>query len=168
MNKRRLHHFWKTFRRIKPGYFLVIAIVSAVTAVFALRANNEHMIRLRDAVRKADKYNTDVQAPLKNLQIYVTTHMNTSLEAGPTPVYPPIQLKETYDRLVKAQGEAVAAANAKLYTDAQQYCEQQNSTDVSGRNRVPCIEAYVTAHNSGKLPQIPDALYKFAFVSPKW
>ncbi len=139
-----------------------------MVSVFALRANNQHMIKLRDVVYQADKNNTDVVGPLKNLQAYVTTHMNTNLSAGPTPVYPPVQLKYTYERLVRAQGDAVGKANATLYTAAQAYCEQQNSTDVSGRNRVPCIEQYVQQHNPAKLPQIPDALYKFAFVTPKW
>ncbi|MDB5170507.1 MAG: hypothetical protein JWO35_201 [Candidatus Saccharibacteria bacterium] len=154
--------------RPKPAYFLAISVVFAVTSVFALRANNQHMIELRNIVYAADKDNKDVVTPLRNLQAYVTSHMNTNLNAGPTPVYPPIQLKYSYERLVRAQGDAVAAANAKLYTAAQAFCEQQNSTDVSGRNRIPCIEQYVQQHNPQKLTQIPDALYKFAFVSPKW
>ncbi len=154
--------------RLNSAYFLTISIVFAAVSVFALRANNQHMIELRDNVYQADKDNKDVVVPLKNLQAYVTTHMNTNLSAGPTPVYPPVQLKYTYERLVRAQGDAVGVANAQLYTAAQAYCEQQNSTDVSGRNRVPCIEQYVQQHNPAKLSQIPDALYKFAFASPKW
>src|SRR5438105_3803142 len=78
MNKRRLHHLWTKLRIIKPWYFLVLALVSGVVCVFALRANNEHMIRLRDAVYSADKNNTDVQQALRNLQAYVTSHMNTN------------------------------------------------------------------------------------------
>lgn len=154
--------------RPKPAYFLAISITFALISIFALRANNQHMIVLRDKVYAADKDNKDVVGPLKNLQAYVTTHMNTNLNAGPTPVYPPIQLKYTYERLVRAQGDAVGVANAKLYTEAQAFCEQQNSTDVSGRNRVPCIEQYVQQHNPTKLPQIPDALYKFSFATPAW
>ena len=168
MNKRHLHHAWTRFRRIKPWYFLILAIVSAVVCIFALRANNEHMIKLRSAVYAADQNNTDVQAPLKVLQAYVTSHMNTNLNAGSTSVYPPIQLKYTYDRLVKAQGNQVAQANSQLYNAAQTYCEQQNSTDFSGHNRVPCIEQYVQSHNTQKLAIIPDALYKFAFATPAW
>ncbi len=154
--------------RPKPVYFLTISVIFAAVSIVALRANNQHMIKLRDAVYAADKQDKDVATPLKNLQAYVTAHMNTNLSAGPTPVYPPVQLKYTYERLVRAQGDAVGVANAKLYTEAQAYCEQQNSTDVSGRNRVPCIEQYVQQHNPAKLPQIPDALYKFAFATPQW
>lgn len=134
----------------------------------ALRANNEHMIKLRQAVYSADKNNGDIETPLKKLQIYVTSHMNTDLSAGPTPVYPPIQLKYTYDRLIKAQGAATTLANTQLYSAAQAACEQQNSSDFSGRNRVPCIEQYVQQHNTQKLKQIPEALYKFSFITPQW
>jgi hypothetical protein len=45
--------------------------------------------------------------------------------------------------------------------------EQQNSTDFSGRNRVPCIEQYVQTHDTTLQP-VPDALYKFSFASPRW
>lgn len=167
MNKRHLHHLWTRLRWLKPTYFLVLAILSVVICVFALRANNQQMIKLRDAVYAADKAATDVQKPLQALQAYVTTHMNTNLNAANTSVYPPIQLKYTYDRLVQAQSDAAAAANTQLYTAAQHYCEQQNPTDFSGHNRVPCIEQYVQSHDT-QLPVIPDALYKFAFVSPRW
>jgi hypothetical protein len=151
---------------IKPWYFLIIAAVATVICVSALRANNEHMIQLRSAVYAADQNNTDVQKALQTLQAYVTTHMNTNLSDN-TSVYPPIQLKYTYDRLVQAQTTAAETANTQLYTDAQTYCQQQNSTDFSGRNRVPCIEQYVQSHDT-KLPQIPQDLYKFDFVSPNW
>lgn len=135
--------------------------------VFALRANNQHMLELRQAVYTADKDNTDVQGALQTLQAYVTTHMNTNLSTG-TNVYPPVQLKYTYDRLVQARGESTAAANQKLYQDAQAHCEAQNSSDFSGRNRVPCIEQYVQSHSTQVATPIPDALYKFAFASPRW
>ena len=167
MNKRRLHHLWTKLRWLKPSYWLVLAIASGVICVLALRANNLHMVKLRDAVYAADKNATDVQKPLQALQAYVTTHMNTNLSAGNTSVYPPIQLKYTYDRLVQAQSDAAAAANSQLYTDAQHYCEQQDPVDFSGHNRVPCIEQYVQSHDT-QLPVIPDALYKFDFVSPSW
>jgi hypothetical protein len=57
-----------------------------------------------------------------------------------------------------------------LYTDAQHYCEQQDPTDFSGHNRVPCIEQYVAARtpDAVQLPAIPDGLYKFSFVTPTW
>lgn len=168
MNKQYLHHTWKKFRGIRPWYFLGIVLVSAAICIFALRANNEQMIKLRAAVYVADEKNANVEAALRKLQTYVTTHMNTNLNAGTNAVYPPVQLKYTYERLVRAQSEQIAQGNAQLYSAAQAACEQQNSTDFSGRNRVPCIEQYVLTHNPENTAPIPDALYKFAFTTPKW
>ncbi|HMH30973.1 MAG TPA: hypothetical protein VK534_00670 [Methylomirabilota bacterium] len=173
MDKRHLHHLWTKLKWLKPWYFLVIAVVFGAIAVYALRANNQQMIKLRQAVYSADKANTDVQTPLKALQSYVTTHMNTDLSAGHTGVYPPIQLKYTYDRLTatqQAQEASASSANSQIYNDAQKACEAQNSHDVSGRNRVPCIQQYVQSHTAAStdLPKVPEALYKFSFVSPTW
>lgn len=165
MPKRRAHQVRTSHRAIKPWYLLIIAVVSTLMCVFALRANNEHMITLRNDVYSADKNDGDVQTALRSLQAYVTAHMNTNLSAGPNAVYPPIQLKYTYERLIKAQTDSTNAND--VYTQAQQYCEGQNSRDFSGRNRVPCIEQYVNEHTATKA-NIPDALYKFSFVSPKW
>jgi hypothetical protein len=167
MNKRRLHHLWTRVRWIKPGYFLIIATVSVIIALFALRTNNEHMIILRQAVYAADQNNTDVESALRQLQLYVTSHMNTNLSSGSGTVYPPIQLKYTYERILQAQTQAVATTNGQLYTDAQTYCQQLDPVDFSGRNRVPCIEQYVQSHDT-KLPSIPASLYEFSFASPFW
>lgn len=170
MNKRRLHHVWTRLRLIKPWYFLIMAVVSTVVCVFALRANNQHMVKLRNAVYSADKNNTDVEGTLKQLQAYVTAHMNTNLNSGTGSVYPPIQLKYTYDRLLQAQQSQLAQTNTQLYTEAQHYCEQQNPVDFSGHNRVPCIEQYVSSRtpDAVQLPTIPPALYQFSFATPSW
>ncbi len=170
MNKRRLHHVWTRLRLIKPWYFLIVAIISVDVGVFALRANNQHMVKLRNAVYSADKNNTDVEAALKQLQAYVTAHMNTNLSSGAGSVYPPVQLKYTYDRLLQAQTNQLAQTNTQLYTEAQHYCEQQNPVDFSGHNRVPCIEQYVSSRtpDTVQLPTIPAALYEFSFVTPSW
>jgi hypothetical protein len=167
MNKRQLHHLWTKVRWIKPSYILVVAVVCSVVCIFALRANNEHMTKLRDAVYSADKNDGNVETALRNLQAYVTTHMNTNLDSGNGTVYPPIQLKYTYQRILQNESQAATSANSGLYTAAQNYCQQQDSVDFSGRNRVPCIEQYVESHDA-QLPNIPAALYEFSFVSPSW
>jgi hypothetical protein len=148
---------------------LILTLLFAVISTFALRANNQHMLKLRTAVYSADKSNTNVQGALNKLQAYVTAHMNTNLSTGSS-VYPPIQLKYTYQRLVDAQSSQLAQTNTQLYTEAQKYCEQQDPTDFSGHNRVPCIEQYVSSRTSDavQLPTIPDALYKFSFATPRW
>lgn len=167
MDKRYLHHLWTQFRRIRPWYFLVLALISGMVCVFALRANNEHMVQLRDAVYAADKDNGNVNGALTNLRNYVYAHMNTDLAAGPNAVHPPIQLKYTYDRLVSAQNTKVQAINSHLYTDAQAYCQAEIPIGFSGRYREACINSYVTTHGAKAQP-IPKELYEFDFVAAKW
>lgn len=167
MDKRYLHHLWTKVRPIRPWYFLLIASISAGLCVVALRANNLEMVSLRNAVYAADKNNSNVQGALQMLQVYVTSHMNTDL-AVPDGPYPPIQLVYTYDRAVQAAGEQVSASNTQIYTDAQHYCEQQDSHDFYGAYRVPCVQQYIHNHGVTDIPTIPDSLYKFDFASPAW
>jgi preprotein translocase subunit SecF len=167
MDKRHLHHLYTVIRPIKPQYFAAVFLVSGAVMVLALRNNNLHMVHLKEAVYTADKNGGDTAKALQNLQHYVTGHMNTNLSSGSDTVYPPIQLKYTYDRLVQAESDKLATTNTQLYNDAQKYCEAQNSADFSGRNRVPCIQQYVKDHGQ-PLKSIPDSLYKFDFVSPSW
>jgi hypothetical protein len=148
-------------------YLLAIFLVFAAVAVLALRQNNLTMVKLRDHVYTADKNNQDVEGALQKLRSYVYGHMNTKLASGDEAVYPPIQLKYTYERLQTAAQTQAQQNNSQTYNDAQKYCEQQDSTDFSGRNRVPCVEQYVSEHGV-KVATIPDAMYKFDFVSPSW
>lgn len=163
MDKRHLHHVWTVVRPIRPRYFFAAGAVFLAVSGFALRANNLRMVELRDAVYTADKENGDVSKALTNLQRYVTSHMNTKL-TGPNGVYPPIQLKYTYERIRAAEAKA---SNSSVYSDAQNYCETQNPNGFSGKNRIDCIQQYVESHGVAQKP-IPQSLYKFDFVSPSW
>lgn len=165
--KRGIKVLSQIFKTIKPRYFLIIFLVLATISVVALRSNNEHMLLLRNKVFAADKANGNVQQALNNLQAYVVRHMNTNLDSGTGGVYPPIQLKYTYNRLMAAQSQQVAKTNANLYTSAQLYCQKKVPVLFSGIYRVPCIEKYVQQHGA-QLQPIPSALYQFDFVSPTW
>lgn len=164
MKNKNLYHHQSRFPKIRPWYFFVASAISLFIAVPALQANNLRMGELRAAVFEADEKNGDVSKALTELRDYVTTHMNTNLSAGSNAVYPPIQLKYTYERLREAN---IKQTNERLYTDAQIFCEQQKPNDFSGRSRVPCIEQYV--ENGGAAQRaVPENLYKFDFVSPLW
>lgn len=167
MEKKQLHHLWTQIRSVKIGYLVLLLLVSSIVAAFALRQNNLEMVRLRDAVYQADEQGGDVEGALQRLRAHVYAHMNTDLSGGNSGVYPPIQLKYTYQRLQQAEKDRVNQDSSKVYTDAQAYCERLNPTDFSGRNRVPCIEKYVSERTTPE-KVIPDALYKFDFVSPTW
>jgi hypothetical protein len=147
--------------------FLILFVLSSITCVSSLRHNNLTMIKLRSAVYEADKSNGDINTALNNLRKYVYGHMNTDLASGGNSIKPPIQLKYTYERLQATEQKRVDEANTNVYTQAQVYCQQQNSTDFSGRNRVPCVTDYVTTHGQ-KANTVPAALYEYDFVSPIW
>jgi hypothetical protein len=166
-DKRVVHHIWTRIRPFKPWYFLVLAALSGIICVAALRSNNLNMIKLRDAVYQADKQNGDVEGAQRNLRVYIYGHMNTALASGPNAVHPPIQLKYMYDRLVAAEQTRVKDYNAAIYPAAQKYCEAKIPTGFSGRYRISCIDDYVKSH--GTTPRaIPKNLYQFDFMSPKW
>jgi len=165
--KKRLHHTWTKVRRIRLEYLMVAFVIMLFVSVFALRHNNQQMLSLRQAVFTADEKNGDVEGALRALRQYVYAHMNTDLNTGKTAVYPPIQLEHTYARLLAAQQESVKQANQQIYTEAQSYCEKLHPESFSGGPRVPCIRDYVASKGVHITP-IPDSLYKFDFVSPRW
>lgn len=167
MDIKRLHHYTAKLRLIKPLHLLILAILSGVICIFALRANNEHMVQLRTALYQADQKGQNVKGALVALQSYVVSHMNTDLSTGTGSVYPPIQLAGTYDRLLQAQGTAIQQQNSQLYSNAQAYCEQLYPTGLSAP-RIPCIQQYVQSHGLKTEPTIPASLYKFDFISPWW
>lgn len=125
------------------------------------------MVELREAVYAADKANGDVEAALRALRSHVYGHMNTNLSSGANAVYPPLQLKYTYERLQDTAQEQARQANQQIYTEAQADCERRYPESYSGGPRVPCIRDYVAARGV-QVQTVPDELYKFNFVSPTW
>ncbi len=165
-HRRYLHHLWVRIRPIKTWYLLSIAIACALCCALSLRANYQQMVKLRTAVYATDQQNGNVVQSLQALRAYVGSHMNTAL-ATPDGVYPPIQLKYTYERLQQAEKARADQANSVIYTNAQHTCEALYPNSFSGGPRVPCIEQYVKEHGTSP-KSIPDAMYKFDFATPKW
>lgn len=162
------YSLWQNFKSVSYKIWLSLFLISAVAAIFALRANNQHMIELRSDVYAADKAGTGIEPALDKLRLYVYGHMNTNLSSGGNAIKPPIQLKYTYERL---QSTADAAANnSTLYTTAENYCQAQipASVSVSGRGRIGCVQDYILSHGGKAAAPIPVALYEYDFVSPLW
>ncbi|HSX33108.1 MAG TPA: hypothetical protein VLF91_02100 [Candidatus Saccharimonadales bacterium] len=166
MYKQYLRSVLVRIKPVKTWYLLVACLVSGAVCALALRSNYVHMTDLRAAVYTADQQNGNVEAALQALRSYVGRHMNTSL-ATSDGVYPPIQLKYTYQRLQQAEAARVQAVNSQIYTQAQKLCEAQYPTGFSGGVRVPCIDDYVQQHGTTAQPIAQD-MYKFDFVSPRW
>lgn len=160
MNKRHLHNFWRQLHIINQWYFLIAAIIVGVIFIFAYRQNNLTAIRLRDKVLQVDKNNGDVETALRDLRIYTYRHMNANLRGGPGSIYPPIQLKDRYDRLVAGERSRVDQANAQAIQDSKVACS-------GNAERLLCEQRYTTGHTAVPQP-IPDSLYKFDFVAPPW
>lgn len=167
MRKHLQKHAVRKIHSVSPWVFFVIALCSAATCIFALRHNNITALNLRDTVNQVDKDNGDVETALRNLREYMYGHMNTSLTTGDNAIKPPIQLKYRYERLLETQNQQAGQQNDKIYTDAQVECEKQFPKGLSGSGRIPCIKDYIASHGIKQQP-IPDALYKFDFVSPLW
>jgi len=151
-----------------PWLFLVASIACGVVSVYALRANNLHMVQLRDAVYTADQNNGDVEKALRDLRTYVWSHMNTSLTGGQNAVYPPIQLKYTYERKLQQLSESASNSNSEIYSQAQQYCERAIPSGFSGSYRLSCIQGFIKEHAPTSIEVVPKNLYQFDFVAAKW
>jgi len=167
MNKRKLHHAWKLLRKVSYWYFLVAFLVFGVTSILALRYNNLTAVALRKEVLRVDKENGDTEAALKKLRQHVYGHMNANL-ASDTSVYPPVQLRYRYERLVQAEKARVDGQNGNTYNDAQTFCEANSPQSFFGASRLPCIQNYLDSHPNTQSQPIPDSLYKFDFASPVW
>lgn len=158
---------WRKLKTVSYWYLLVGFFVIGGLFIYTNRANNLEMIRLRANVFLVDEANGDVEQSLRDLRTHIYAHMNTSLADNSTSIYPPIQLKSTYERLVAAERTRVAAVNEKTYTDAQIVCERQFPVGLANSGRIPCIEDYVSQRGVQEQP-IAKELYQFDFVSPAW
>lgn len=169
MDKRKLHHVGRVLHKFSVWYFLIAFLLCGSITVLALRQNNLTALKLRDNVLAVDEQNGDVETALRELRVYMYSHMNTSL-ATDGGVYPPIQLKYRYERLVEAQLKKTSTSNT-VYADAQKYCEANEPESFYGAGRLTCIQNYIDRQPKNTQPKtttIPDSLYKFDFASPRW
>lgn len=168
MRKHKAYYIWHKISGISLWFLVGIFAVSVMLSIFALRQNNLTMIALRDNVYAADKQGGDVEAALRELRVFVYGHMNTNLRAGSTSSEAPIQLTETYNRLVAAEQARVASigGNGAVYAAAQQKCADK----AVGTENLQCIQQYLTDNGGNKFQlSLPSKeFYTFDFVSPAW
>lgn len=167
MNIRKLYYYHHKLLFLKAWYFLVPAIIFALLAVHGLRSNYSKMVELREAVYVADQQNGDVEGALAALRSHVHGHMNTNLVSGKNAIRPPIQLKARYDRLMAGENERIQAQNAAISKTGEQICAQAHPAAGFNAPRVACLQDYMSTH-AVKTSGVPDNLYKFDFVSPRW
>jgi hypothetical protein len=146
--------------------FLALAVMSGFISLQAYIGNSKESKKRYDTLLAVDAAGGDVEKALLNLRTYIYQHMNTTI-GSPTGVRPPIQLSGTYNRLLTAEQARVKTANDDVYAKAQKECERLVPDGLSGRGRIPCITEYVTK-NPVKEQPIPEGLYQYDFVAPKW
>lgn len=168
MRKHKAYYIWHKLSKVSLWAIAGVFAVSVMVSIFALRQNNLTMVRLRDAVYAADKQGGDIEAALRELRVYVYGHMNTNLRAGSTSSEAPIQLTETYNRLVAAEQARVAAlgGNSAVYAAAQQKCADKTEQN----EKLQCVQQYLTDNGGNKFQlSLPSKeFYTFDFISPAW
>lgn len=168
MDKRKLHHQYRFIKKLQPRYFLIAAVFFLALGVFGMRSNYVQMSNLREKVYLADENGEDIEKPLRDLREYVYSHMNTDLSrGGNVSIKPPIQLKHTYDRLVKQEQERVKEANKRVKEEGERECADKFPQSGLNTSRVNCVAEY-TRVNTTDPKLIPAELYKFDFISPTW
>lgn len=167
MASKKVKEIWQRLKIVNTWYFLGLFVICLIVGVVGVRQNNLKSIELRDAVIEADKQDGDVESALRDLREHMYSHMNASLSSST--LRQPIQLKYRYDRLLEAS-KGSSTDSQKVYADAQAYCEQRFGAGNLRDGRVPCVQQYIDEHSSQpeQAPEIPEALYKFDFVSPTW
>ena len=161
---------YKIFKKFNLRILVVLFILFACLSIYGLRQNNLEMIRLKNQLMTADRDDGNVNGDLNTLRSYIYNHMNTS-PGTKNGVYPPIQLKYTYQRLLAQAQAGITAQNNQLYNQAVAYCNsiEPNATadEDSLRQLATCEEAHYIAQPLASAYVSP-ALYEFDFISPIW
>jgi hypothetical protein len=161
MSSKRQKRVWSTAGLI--GNFLCVA-AGATVSVLALRKNNLMMVELYKKVEKADESGVGTYDRLKDLQMFVSRHMNaTPPKLGTNPG---IQLKNTYERAKKTEAERVTSERARMYNEAIDYCEAALPKSLLS-DRAQCI---IDRNGSQMVTEntIIADLYRYDFSSPRW
>ena len=154
------------FKQFNLRLLLALLILFIILAVYGLRQNNIEMISLKNQLMAADRDNGNVNGDLNKLRLFIYNHMNTNPSSS-SGVYPPIQLKYTYQRLLaQAQVGAVAISNQDRANKAAVYCHDLGS-GYSASQLATC-ESWYVKNQPGTTVTIPPALYQFDFISPIW
>ncbi|MGB3023577.1 MAG: hypothetical protein WBB39_02110 [Candidatus Saccharimonadales bacterium] len=172
-DRKSLSKFYAWLRHIKTWQLVVIFVITLLLAVTLLRLNNLGMVARREAVFAADKKGeqTEIQRTILQLQRYVASHMNTSLDKG-------IWLEHQYERdREKALIEASNSLNpqAMVYQEASIECRSRWQGGVSSfrNDYVQCVADRVRALGTGSdslsFLHLPIAdNYHYNFISPRW
>jgi hypothetical protein len=158
---------------VKTWQLLVILLLGLLVAATLLRLNNLGMVDRRQAVIAADEKGDDeaVKRALVELQRYVSSHMNTSLDKG---VYRVAAYERDRDTALTA---AASSTNpqSEVYKQASVECRSrfQGGVESFRNDYVTCVLDRVSALQSSSDPAAGADLpiadnYRYDYVSPAW
>lgn len=171
MNKKKLHHFFGELKGLKTWQLVVIAVLLSAVTIGLLRHNSITAINKFQQVQHADKTGDDVYKELRDLQRYVSHHMNTHIDR--------ITLEYTYTRDYKAALEQLASsgginqnADYKAAQEACAYLESERG-HAAYVQYAKCVEEKLAQAAPGENPALDADLpkpvrYQYEFVSPVW
>lgn len=168
--KYRLHHQIRLIRGVRLWQLTLIAVFFTAASVILLRSNSIEAIKLYNQVKAADARTNDAetQQALKELQRFVSQHMNTQLDR--------ISLEKTYERDYKAAVAKVTnsgSTNDAKYQEAELGCRDELRRTASFPAYAQCVSSRVGQVAGGQDPLLAADLpqpyrYQYSFVSPVW
>jgi len=169
-------HIRRTLRRVKAlktWQLVIILLLGLLVSATFLRLNNLGMDERRQAVIEADQKGDDAatKQALVELQHFVSSHMNTSLEKGVYRVH-------AYERDRDAALETATNASnpqSEAYKQASVECRArfQGGVESFRNDYVQCVLERVSALSAAGDPatgaHLPQAdAYRYDYVSPAW
>lgn len=155
--------------QVKTWQLVVLLIIMGVIAASFLRLNNIGMVQRREAVIVADEAGDTetIVSRLYDLQLYVSSHMNTDLGRG-------VYLEQSYTRDLQAWQEAQYGnenPNGNIYKKAQEVCAPQFA--YYSYAYLQCTTNELAKYPSAEGPDSESSkprqeAYIHAFASPLW
>lgn len=165
----RIQRGLKGLQRIQTWQLVVLFLISCVITATFLRLNNIGMTQRREAVITADQEGDSetIVSRLYDLQLYVSSHMNTDLGRG-------VFLEQSYTRDLQAWQETQYGAqnpNGNIYKKAQEVCAPQFSNYSAAylqctTNELAKYPAIDTAASESSKPR--QEAYIHSFSAPFW
>lgn len=160
-DKKQIKQNIKRLQYVKTWQLIILFILVAfVTATF-LRLNNIGMVQRRAAVISADETGDEkiIKERLYDLQLYVTSHMNTDLGKG-------LYLEASYKRDAQSAYDSVET-DSKVYQLAQETCMPKFA--YWSQAYVQCTANELAKYPGTATPTLPDtSAYLHVYASPLW
>lgn len=155
--------------QVKTWQLVVLLVIMGVIAASFLRLNNIGMVQRREAVIVADEAGDTetIVSRLYDLQLYVTSHMNTDLGRG-------VYLEQSYTRDLQDWQETQYGSdnpNGNIYKKAQEVCAPQFA--YYSYAYLQCTTNELAKYPSAEDPASGSSkprqeAYIHAFASPLW